>query len=130
LPSIVGLLKTITRTKSSSGEQALYTDPYGVYDTFTEEYTAEETDTDIITPPTGYKVSVVNVMSHGDGSAGAIELDFNTSSTKIYRHYVSNRAKNSATVGDITGGADEAVTLNTTTGTDTIFVAVMYRIIE
>lgn len=95
--------------------------------TFTEEYTAAQTDLTIITPASGKKIDVVGVLAVTDSETGAISLDFATSGKKIMRLYAS---KFSSVVNDdmhIEGAVDEVVTLNTTTGASNVFVLVNYR---
>ena len=78
--------------------------------TFTAEYTSNQTDQDIITP-----------------SSGTIELDFPTSNKPIWRHYASKFSQAGAWKLNLTGAADEPVRLNTTTGSEKVFIMINYR---
>lgn len=97
--------------------------------TFTEEYTANQTNLAIITPGSGKKVDVVGVLAVTDSETGAISLDFVPSGKKIMRLYAS---KFSSVVNDdmhTEGYPGEVVTLNTTTGANNVFILVNYRIL-
>ena len=97
--------------------------------TFSEEYTTAQTATVIINPDSDKKVSVVGVSVGGDGAAGVVSLDFVTSGKKVFRHYMSKTSHTLSSTLHIVGAANENLSLTTTTGTDTIFVTVNYRLV-
>jgi len=95
--------------------------------TFTAEYTSNQTDQDIITPSSGKKISVVGGLTVTTASAGEIKLDFPTSNKPIWRHYASKFSQAGAWKLNLTGQVDEPVRLNTTTGSENVFLMINYR---
>lgn len=98
--------------------------------TFTEEYTAAQTNTAILTPASGKKLAVVGVLLSTDANTGVISLDFATSAKKVFRLYASAFAESVEDDLHIEGATDEALTLNSTTGTSNVFVLVNYRLVD
>lgn len=95
--------------------------------TFTEEYTAAQTNTTIITPASGKKIDVVGVLIVTDATTGDVTLDFTTSGIKVMRLYASAFARMVSDDMHVEGAIDEVLTLNTTTGTNNVFILVNYR---
>jgi len=95
--------------------------------TFTAEYTSNQTDQDIITPSSGKKISVIGGLTVTTASSGEIKLDFPTSNKPIWRHYASKFSEAGAWKLNLTGAADEPVRLNTTTGSEKVFIMINYR---
>ncbi len=95
--------------------------------TFTAEYTSNQTDLDIITPSSGKRISVIGGLTVTTASSGEIRLDFPTSNKPIWRHYASKFSEAGAWKLNITGAIDEPVRLNTTTGTEKVFIMINYR---
>jgi hypothetical protein len=98
--------------------------------TFSQEYTAAQTNTVIITPGTAQKVCVASVFVCGNGTAGVVSLDFATSGKKVFRHYMTKYNQSFGSDMHIEGAANETLQLTTTTGADTVFVVVNYRLID
>jgi len=98
--------------------------------TFSQEYTAAQTNLVIINPAATQKVCVASVFVCGDGTAGIVSLDFATSGIKVFRHYMSKYAQSDAHDMHIEGAADENLQLTTTTGTDKVFIVVNYRLVD
>jgi len=95
--------------------------------TFTAEYTSNQTNNDIITPSSGKRISVIGGLTVTTASSGTIELDFPTSNKPIWRHYASKFSEAGAWKINITGQVDEPVRLNTSTGTENVFLMINYR---
>lgn len=98
--------------------------------TFTEEYTSAQTNTVIVNPGATQKVCVASVYVCGDGTTGVVSLDFATSGIKVFRHYMTKYQSSFASDTHIEGAANENLQLTTTTGTDTVFVIVNYRLVS
>ena len=95
--------------------------------TFTAEYTSNQTNNDIITPSSGKRISVIGGLTVTTASSGEIRLDFPTSNKPIWRHYASKFSEAGAWKLNLTGQVDEPVRLNTTTGTEKVFIMINYR---
>jgi len=95
--------------------------------TFAAEYTSNQTNSDIITPSSGKRISVIGGITATTASSGVIEMDFPTSNKPIWRHYASKFSEAGAWRMNIIGAIDEAVRLNTTTGTENVFILINYR---
>ena len=102
----------------------------GGKNSFSEEYTAAQTATVIVNPSATQKVCVASVCCSGDGAAGVVSLDFAVSGKKVFRHYMTKYNRSDAQDMHIEGALDENLTLTTTTGTDTVFVVVNYRLVS
>jgi hypothetical protein len=115
-------------TKNQAEEyKALMVDTAMISSSFTAEYATEQTDVDIITPPSGYKICVREIFVHTNGNVGTLNLDFATSNIIIDRVYFSVQSKNDTAGGHIAGAIDEPLTLNIAgTGTNKVFVRVNY----
>lgn len=97
--------------------------------TFSEEYATAQTNTAIITCTEEQQVCVSSVCIAGEGNAGIVSLDFATSTKKVFRGYISKTQHAHSDEMHITGAAGESLTLNSTTGTDKIFLIVNYRLL-
>lgn len=97
---------------------------------YINEFNANQVNLAIITPPAGRRVCVGGVMSSAAGNIGQISLDFAVSVQPMWRHYVSAFRSVSQNDFHVEGGAGEALTLNTTTGANLIFLIVNYRIVD
>ncbi|RLF29888.1 MAG: hypothetical protein DRJ99_03240 [Thermoplasmata archaeon] len=95
--------------------------------TFTAEYTSNQTNQDIITPSSGKRISVIGGLTVTTASSGEIKLDFPTSNKPIWRHYASKFSQAGLWKLNITGQVDEPVRLNTTTGSENVFLMINYR---
>ena len=95
--------------------------------TFTAEYTSNQTNNDIITPSSGKRISVIGGLTVTTASSGEIRLDFPTSNKPIWRHYASKFSEAGAWKLNLTGAVNEPVRLNTTTGTEKVFIMINYR---
>jgi len=98
--------------------------------TFTAEYNANQLNTVILPPPPGRRISVCGVHSSTDTNLGVISLDFAASAIIVWRQYVTRFQSVGATGLHIEGALGEALTLNTTTGPNAVFMLVNYRIID
>lgn len=98
--------------------------------TFSKVYATAQAATAIITPAAGKKVCVASVYACGDGTTGAIELDFVTSTIEVFRHYMTKYNQSFANDLHVEGAVNEVLSLTTTTGTDAVFIVVNYRIVD
>lgn len=98
--------------------------------TFSQEYTANQTNTVIVNPGTMQKVCVASVYVCGTGTTGFVSLDFTAPSVKVFRHYMTKYAVSFASDMHIEGAADQNLLLTTTTGTDPTFIVVNYRLVS
>ena len=97
---------------------------------YINEFNANQTNLAIITPPAERRVCVGGVMSSADTNTGQISLDFLTSAQIVWRHYVAQFRSTSQNDFHVDGDIGEALTLNTTTGANLVFLIVDYRIID
>lgn len=100
----------------------------GVYETYSAVFTTAQTNNNIITPPSGRKVHVRAVFCATDATTGDVSLDFATSGKPVFRLYASVFNQCSTLNINISGDTDEPLTLNTTTGTNNVFLVVSYVI--
>jgi len=98
--------------------------------TFSQEYTAAQTATAIIDPGSAQKVCVASVYVAGTGTTGVVSLDFATSEIKVFRHYMTKYNTSFGSDMHIEGAANENLGLTTTTGEDTVFIIVNYRLVD
>jgi len=98
--------------------------------TFRKEYEAAQTNTILITCTSTQKIDVVGVYISGDGTTGEVRVFFACSQDLIFPHYMSKYATSGQKDTHIEGLAGESVALTTTTGTDKVFVLVLYRIVD
>ena len=100
------------------------------HSSYTNEFNANQVNLPIITPPAGRRVCVGGVMSSADTNSGQISLDFLVSAQIVWRHYVAQFRSTSQNDFHVDGNIGEALTLNTTTGANLVFLIVNYRIID
>ncbi|MHA1263388.1 MAG: hypothetical protein ACTSSA_15170, partial [Candidatus Freyarchaeota archaeon] len=81
---------------------------------------------DIITPSTGKKIHVRSVYCCTDADSGTVSLDFATSSKPVLRLYAAKFKTCQPININISGATNEALTLNTTTGTNKVFLVVSF----
>lgn len=97
---------------------------------FRAEYATAQTNTVIITCTSAQKIDVVGVYISGDGTTGEVRLIWACSRDLIFPHYMTKYNQSGQEVMHISGLAGESVQLTTTTGTDKVFVLVLYRIVD
>lgn len=97
---------------------------------FINEYNANQVNTATITPPADRRVCVGGVLSAADSNIGQISLDFLVSVAIVWRHYVANFRAISQNEFHVHGNLGEALTLNTTTGANPVFLIVNYRFVD
>lgn len=97
---------------------------------YVNEFNANQVNLAIITPPAGRRVCVAGVLSAADTNIGQISLDFAVSVQPVWRHYVANFRAIEQNDFHIDGAIGEALTLNTTTGANLVFLIVNYRITD
>lgn len=98
--------------------------------TFRKEYETAQTNTVIITCTSAQKIDVVGIYITGDGATGEVRLFFACSQDLIFPFYMTKYNTSGQEDMHITGLAGESVTVTTTTGTDKVFVLVLYRIVD
>jgi len=98
--------------------------------TFPAEYNANQAGLAIITPPAGRRISVCGIWTATAANAGVASLDFAVSVIPVWRMYASRFQAGGGTGLHIEGAVGEALTLNTTTGANALFLLVNYRIID
>jgi len=113
-------------TNELTDRVALVTDQASFYSTFSEEYTDNQTNLAIITPENGKKICVRQVIIVTDASSGIVSLDFLTSGKKVARLYTSKENTLQVTDLHIGGDVNEPLSLNTTTGSEKVFIVVNY----
>lgn len=96
----------------------------------TAEYNANQVNNAILTPPADRRVCVSGVMTAADGNIGQVSIDFLVSGTIVWRHYVSRFGSMAQNEFHVYGNLGEALTLNTTTGANLLFMIVNYRIVD
>ena len=111
----------------ANNRKALIVDTQSIESTFTEEYT-ENTETDIITPSSGNRIAVKDVSIHTKATSGIVKLDFN--GKKVARLYSSVNNRFNPLVSSVIGDIDESLHLETTTGSNEVFVVVNYIEVE
>ena len=121
---IASLLEGILIANEKTGLEALKVETQSIENTFTEEYTTNQTEQEIITPEEGNKLVVKDVSMHTKANSGTVSLDFN--GTKVSRLYSSVNNRFSPSVSSIVGEVDEPLVLNSTTGDNELFISVNY----
>jgi len=100
------------------------------HETFPAEYNAAQVNLAIITPPAGRRIGVCGVHSATDAVGGVVSLDFAVSMIPVWRLYAARFNQVGSTGMHIEGAVGEALTLNTTTAANMVFLLVNYRIID
>ena len=94
---------------------------------FSEEYSSDQTNLAIITPPVGGRLHIHGGYCATDGTAGEVQIDFLTSGKKVFRMYVSKENTTALSTLNIFGDINEPLILNTTVGADKhVFIIVNY----
>ncbi len=124
--NIADLAGDTNYTNQANGNRTISVETELFRSTFTEEYTADQTDNDIITPSSGNKLAITYVYIQANANSGVVEMDLATSGDKVARLYASNRNQTAVRIGANTGAEDEPLTLNTTTGNNEVFISVNY----
>ena len=129
--NIADLAGDTNYTNQANGNRTISVETELFRSTFTEEYTADQTDNDIIIPSSGNKLAITYVYIQANANSGVVEMDFATSGDKVARLYASNRNQTAVRIGANTGAEDEPLTLNTTTGADNeVFISINYIELE
>ena len=104
-------------------------DDISIVNTFTAEYTGEQTDVALITPTSGKAIEIYSILLHSEASAGTIALDFATSTKKVARLYAAKNGQIYTSRMKVTGATNEVLTLNISgvNASDKTFVLVNYR---
>lgn len=95
--------------------------------TFSEEYTSNQTDLVVITGEEGYEIHVVGVYISTESSTGVVKIDYEDDSQKIFRLYATKYQNANQDDFAYRGEDGEGVKLTSTTGDDDLFVAINYR---
>jgi len=66
------------------------------------------------------------VYCGADADSGTVSLDFATSSKPVFRLYAAKFKQAMPLNINISGAVDEALTLNTTTGNNKVFLVISY----
>ena len=98
--------------------------------TFTDEYNANQVNLAIITPPAGRRICVNGVFWATAANAGTAALDFMGSGIIVWRAYPSRFTAGGEVGLHLEGAVGEALTFNSTTGANALFIAVNYRIVD
>ena len=112
--------------KNSHDQVAVFVDPDMNTMRKVFRYSSNQTDTDVLTPPAGYKLCVRGINSITTSNSGAITIDFATSSQAVYDHYATVNSRNNSVGGHIVGAVDEPLTINTTTGSFPVSISIAY----
>ena len=122
-------METSVYDRSTGRWSACVTRSHG-HATFPAEYNANQVNLAIITPPAGRRISVCGMWSATAANAGVVSLDFAVSLIPVWRLYASRFQNAGGTGLHLEGAVGEALTLNTTTGPNAVFLLVNYRIID
>ena len=114
----------------TTGRKSIYVTRSHGHSSYINEFNANQANLVIITPPAGRRVCVSGVMSSADTNVGQISLDFLVSAQIVWRHYVAQFRSTSQNDFHVDGNIGEALTLNTTTGANLVFLIVNYRIVD
>ncbi len=113
-----------------TGETSLVVSRAHGKSTFTKEYSSNQSTLDIITPLSGKRLCLSEIMTMANANSGTIALDFNSSSITAWRHYVARTSQVGQSALHIHGAVDEPLQLSTTTGNNDVFVIVNYRVVD
>ena len=118
----MGDRKFLRTQNERNKERAWIVDTTNIRSTFTEEYTSNQTNLDIIEPDEGNRIIVTGVSIHTKANGGTVRLDFN--GKKVARLYASANNRFSPVISAVRGDVDESLVLNSTTGSNEVFVSV------
>ena len=112
--------------KNSENQVAFFVDPD--MNTYRKvfRYSTNQTATQVLTPPSGYKLCVRSISSITASNTGTIAIDFDTSGQPVYDHYVSVNSRNNSIGGHIVGAVDEPLSITTTTGANAVSISISY----
>lgn len=119
-------IEEVNKITNSFGQTALFVDASMIEYRKVFRYSANQTNTIVLTPPSGYKLCVRNISSITESNTGEISIDFVTSNQPVYDHYVSVNSRNNVVGGHIVGAIDEPLTINTTTGANKVSISINY----
>lgn len=126
LQDLVGNNVSIVKN-TANGRYALITNSDDSQCSFSEEYSNNQTNLNIVTPLAGNRLCIHGGYFATDGAAGEIHLDFLASGIKVFRMYPTKTTTTALSTMNVVGGVDEPLTLNTTVGADKkIFILVNY----
>ena len=125
-----GIEVVSTVTDQVTGKTSIATSRGAGKSTFTEEYFESLYDVCILLPAEGLRLMIVGVDTGINAVSGDIELDFDGSEQKVWRHYGARFKSKCDNDMSIIGDVDEPLVLNSTQGENNIFVMVNYREIE
>jgi len=95
--------------------------------TFSEEYSASQTGTIIISGAVGYVIHVVGVFVVTKAINGEVAIDYVGEKQKIFRFYAEKYQQSAEDDFAYIGAPGESVMLTTTTDDKKLFIAVNYR---
>jgi len=113
-----------------SGKASLSVDVSGHISTITKVYTENQTNTALITPSSGKKISIRDVYVGVNADSGNVECDFATSNIPVLRVYAAKFKSMEMINTHLEGAVDEPLSITTTTGDNDIFISVNYLEIE
>jgi len=93
---------------------------------FAAVYAAAQTNKEIITPESDYLICLRGVTIETEAAAGTVSLDFQDSDKPVARLYTSKNSQSTGNNRHIHGAINEKLILNTTTGTDEVFILINY----
>jgi len=105
---------------------ALTVDPAGHIITYTEVFSANQTNQAILTPTSGTKLCIRDVYLSCAINTGDINLDFASSNITVARLYAARFTTVSHLSCHLEGAIDEPLLLTSTTGNNDIFILINY----
>ena len=111
----------------NTSKHSLIVSRAGGKETFSEEYTSNQTDLVIIAGEAGYIIQVVGVYVAVDSNTGVVEIDYEDGGQKIFRVYASKYQHDGEDDFAYRGAPGKGVVLTSTTGDNKLFVVVNYR---
>lgn len=109
------------------GKLAIPTQPEHAKKTFIRFDDSNTTNVTILTPTdSDYRLIITGIMTVTEATSGQIELDWEPSSSCIWRHYAAVTNVMQHTGMHIDGGADEYVELTNTTGANEYTIHITY----
>lgn len=114
-------------TNNKSGLTGIIIDTDMLKSTFTVEYGTDQTNVNILTPSSGYKLCIRRIEIITNDTAAVISLDFNTSNKIAFKKYASNDLKIVSQPSHLIGTINEPLTLNlAVTGGKKAFLLINY----
>jgi len=115
-------------TNLINGKRAILVDAQSIESTYSEEIT-DDSDSVLISPSSGNKITVKDVYMFANGNHGQINIDFNNDGAPIARLYSSQFKRLSAAALTKTGDVDQEVefSMEDSLGADDkVFVLINY----